>query len=135
MPNVQLANNLRYLRKQHHMTQDDVSKILNISRQAYSNYETSSRTPEQDTLICLANYYHITLDELAFNSLEGESMSSGKLRESTVPYTLISDKKTGNSIYLTEEELELILKFRTLSPENKQIITGFLRSNPNAAID
>lgn len=66
MPNVQLANNLRYLRKQHHMTQDDVSKILNISRQAYSNYETSSRTPDLDTLICLANYYHITLDELVY---------------------------------------------------------------------
>ena len=135
MPNVQLAKNLRYLRKQHNMTQDDVSKILNISRQAYSNYETSSRTPDLDTLICLSSYYHVALDELAFDSLEGKSVSSDKLCESTVSYTLTSDKKTGNSIYLTEQELELLLMFRALSDENKQIITGFLRSNSNASTD
>ena len=35
MPNIQLANNLRYLRKLNNMTQDDLSAALNISRQAY----------------------------------------------------------------------------------------------------
>ena len=34
MPNIQLANNLRYLRKQHNLTQTTLSNMLNISRQA-----------------------------------------------------------------------------------------------------
>ncbi|MCF2681948.1 helix-turn-helix transcriptional regulator [Faecalicatena contorta] len=135
MPNVQLANNLRYLRKKHNLTQDDVSRVLNISRQAYSNYETSNRTPDLDTLICLSSYYQISLDDLAFRSLPGMTASSDTLRETPVSYTLTSDKNTGNSIYLTEEELNLILRFRTLSRENKQIITGFLRSNSNFPAD
>lgn len=135
MPNVQLANNLRYLRKKHNLTQDDVSRVLNISRQAYSNYETSNRTPDLDTLICLSSYYQISLDDLAFRSLPGMTASSDTLRETPVSYTLTSDKNTGNSIYLTEEELNLILRFRTLSRENKQIITGFLHSNSNSPAD
>ena len=135
MPNVQLASNLRYLRKKHNLTQDDVSRVLNISRQAYSNYETSNRTPDLDTLICLSSYYHVSLDDLAFRSLPGMTASSDTLRETPVSYTLTSDKNTGNSIYLTEEELNLILIFRTLSRENKQIITGFLHSISNSPAD
>jgi len=38
--NIQLAANLQRLRKDHHFTQTQFSKKLNISRQAYSNYET-----------------------------------------------------------------------------------------------
>ena len=36
------------LRKAHHYTQQEISDLLNISRQAYSNYETSKRTPDLD---------------------------------------------------------------------------------------
>ena len=51
MSNIQLANNLRFLRTKHKLTQDDLSSLLNISRQAYSNYETSKRTPDLDSLL------------------------------------------------------------------------------------
>lgn len=43
MSNIQLANNLRFLRTKHKLTQDNISSLLNISRQAYSNYETNAR--------------------------------------------------------------------------------------------
>ena len=39
------------------------------------------------------------------------------------------DIKTGNTLYLKEEETELITKFRSLSDDNKRIITGFLDSH------
>ena len=53
MSNIQLANNLRHLRKKHGLTQRDLSGMLNISRQAYSNYETGKRTPDLDSLLYL----------------------------------------------------------------------------------
>ena len=40
MSNIQLVENLYRLRKAHHYTQQEISDLLNISRQAYSNYET-----------------------------------------------------------------------------------------------
>ena len=66
MPNIQLANNLRYLRKQCGLTQTTLSDMLNIFRaQAYSNYETSKRTPDLDSLLLLASFYQVNLDALA----------------------------------------------------------------------
>ena len=54
MSNIQLVENLYRLRKAHHYTQQEISDLLNISRQAYSNYETSKRTPDLDSLIRLS---------------------------------------------------------------------------------
>ena len=120
MPNIQLANNLRYLRKQCGLTQTTLSDMLNISRQAYSNYETSKRTPDLDSLLLL--------DALVLKNLQ-HSDTSGVLSEDPAPYALASEKKTGNTIYLSEEEIDMIIQYRTLSHENQQIITGFLRAN------
>lgn len=64
MANVQLVENLRRLREEHNYTQLQVSSRLNISRQAYSNYETGKRVPDLDTLIRLADIYQVTLEQL-----------------------------------------------------------------------
>ena len=129
MPNIQLSNNLRYLRKQYQLTQDQMGEILNISRQAYSNYETSNRTPDLDTLLFLSNFYKVTLDELILANLKDNRRYPEKISEDLTPYILTKNAKTGNTIYLTEEEMDVITRFRALSNENKQIITGYLHAN------
>ena len=129
MPNIQLSNNLRYLRKQYQLTQDQMGEILNISRQAYSNYETSNRTPDLDTLLFLSNFYKVTLDELILANLKDNRRYPEKISEDLTPYILTKNAKTGNTIYLTEEEMDVITRFRALSNENKQIITGLLHAN------
>ncbi len=134
MPNIQLANNLKYLRKKHNLTQTTLSQILNISRQAYSNYETSKRTPDLDSLLQLTTFYQVNLNDLVLGNLQDTTIYSDKVSETVVPYTFVKDKKNGNTIYLTDEELDLITQFRTLSKENKQIITGFLHSNSKNSV-
>lgn len=127
MPNIQLSRNLRYLRKQNNLTQEAISDILNISRQAYSNYETCKRVPDLDTLIRLSQFYHISIDDLILESVTASLPSSDVMREAKASYYVPAEyKNTGNSIYLDEEEVNLITNFRSLSTENKQIITGFL---------
>lgn len=137
MSNIQLAHNLRTLRKQHHLTQTSLSQMLNVSRQAYSNYETGKRTPDLDALLFLSRYYHISLSELVLGLAPTTSDSSEKIMEESVPYLCSSDtdKKTGRTIYLSEEEMDLILHFRSLSKENRQIITGFLKSAEKNSAD
>ncbi|WP_346663362.1 helix-turn-helix domain-containing protein [uncultured Merdimonas sp.] len=128
MANIQLASNLKTLRKRHHLTQTDLSRMLNVSRQAYSNYETGKRTPDLDSLIFLSRYYQVSLSMLVLGSVSGSIASSETMMEDTVPYLCSSDEKTGHSIYLSEQELDFILAFRSLSEENRQIVAGFLKS-------
>ena len=126
MPNIQLAKNLRSLRDMNNLTQDDLSDMLNISRQAYSNYENSKRTPDLDSLMRLSAFYHVTLDQLVNGNL---SNSSQIFAEEKVPYYMAHDIETGNTIYLKKDETELITKFRSLSDDNQKIIIGFLDAN------
>ena len=64
MANLQLAKNLRKYRKARGYTQDKLSKYLNISRQAYSNYERANRDPDIGLLIRLCELYNVSMEEL-----------------------------------------------------------------------
>ena len=132
MSNIQLANNLRFLRTKHKLTQDDLSSLLNISRQAYSNYETSKRTPDLDSLLHISRFYRISIDELVLDNLQSTYHTSAlKTGEEYIPYVVMAkEKNTGNSIYLSREELDFIIKYRALSEENKQILAGLLSNKP-----
>ena len=107
MANIQLAKNLLYL---------------------------STRTPDLDVLASFAAYFHVTLDQLILHDLKAEGFTadsdpSSVMMESKTPYMQGIEKNTGNYIYLTEEELNLILAFRSSSDEQRKIVTGFLNSD------
>ena len=53
MANIQLAKNLLYLRTLYNLKQDDIANLFNITRQACSNYEKSTRTPDLDVLLLI----------------------------------------------------------------------------------
>ena len=132
MSNIQLANNLRFLRTKHKLTHDDLSSLLNIARQAYSNYETCKRTPDLDSRLHISRFYRISIDELVLDNLQSTYHTSAlKTGEEYIPYVVMAkEKNTGNSIYLSREELDFIIKYRALSEENKQILAGFLSNKP-----
>ena len=64
MANIQLADNLRRLRKQYNYTQAQIGKKLHITHQAYSNYETGVREPNLQLLAELSWIYHTSVDSL-----------------------------------------------------------------------
>lgn len=51
------------LRKMNNLTQEQVSEIANVSRQAYSSYENGTK-PSLDSLLKLSDYYKVSLDYL-----------------------------------------------------------------------
>lgn len=69
-----LKDQLVKLRKSRSKTQEDIAKILGITRPAYTAYETGTRQPDYDSLIKLANYFDVTVDFL----LTGERSESEK---------------------------------------------------------
>ena len=134
MANLQLAKNLFYLRTISGLKQDDIADIFNISRQACSNYETSTRTPDLGYLASFAAHFHVTMDQLILCDLEAEHFIPGSeypsgMRETVTPYMQGIEKNTGNYIYLTEEEVDLVFAFRSSSDEKRKLATGFLHSD------
>lgn len=57
-------NQLKYYRQLNKLTQNQVSKFLNISRQAYQHYECGDREPSFDILKKLCVIFNCTSDEL-----------------------------------------------------------------------
>ena len=53
---------LKDIREDHDLYQHQIAKLLKITRQQYSLYETGKRDIPIDLLITLANYYKTSID-------------------------------------------------------------------------
>lgn len=74
-----LKDQLITLRKKHKKTQEEIAKVLGISRPAYTAYESGNRQPDYDSLIKLAAYYEVSLDYLLTGKEEEEKQDMGNL--------------------------------------------------------
>ena len=61
---MNLGKNLKALRLRHHLTQAELAEKLGISRVNYTRYETGAVRPDYETIILIADYYDVSLDEL-----------------------------------------------------------------------
>ena len=68
-----LHEHLKELRTITRYKQKDIAKALHITRQTYSHYENGTRKIPVETLIALADFYEISLDELVGRHLKKEN--------------------------------------------------------------
>lgn len=59
-----IPERLRLLRTENHKTQEELAKLLNITRVAYSYYEAGLRTPSIEVMKYLADYYSVSMEYL-----------------------------------------------------------------------
>lgn len=52
------------LRKSKKLTQEEIAKTINSATNTYANYEKGNTEPNIETLIKLADYFHVSVDEL-----------------------------------------------------------------------
>ncbi len=123
MSNIQLAANLRRLRADHEYTQTQIGAKLNISRQAYSNYETGKRIPDLDILIRIANLYHVTLEQLIMQPCSG----TGVINQNSGPYYVGMEIASADTIYLTKEEVELLSHYRSADEDERKLTRKVLK--------
>ncbi|MFA6667504.1 MAG: helix-turn-helix transcriptional regulator [Bacilli bacterium] len=57
-------DNLRYLRKNKNLTQNELAKIINVSQQQYGKYESDISEPAKKTIIKLADFFDVSTDEI-----------------------------------------------------------------------
>lgn len=63
------ANNLKHLRKIFGETQDDLAELIFTGKSTISNYENSTRFPEENVLNKIAKHYQVTLEQLLYSDL------------------------------------------------------------------
>lgn len=61
---MQIGKKLKELRLSEKLTQEELAVKLNISRVNYTRYETDKVRPDFETLIKIADFYDISLDEI-----------------------------------------------------------------------
>ena len=59
-----IFNNLKNIRIDNDIKQKDIAKILNVSQNTYSQYETGIIALTADVLIKLSDYYNVSVDYL-----------------------------------------------------------------------
>lgn len=55
---------IKKLRKEKGLSQQAIANYLQITRQAYSNYEMGKREPDYETLLKLSEFFDVTVDYL-----------------------------------------------------------------------
>lgn len=75
-----ISKNLAKLRMKAGLSQQQVASRLDITRQAYSYYETGERRPPYATLLRLAEIYGVSVSELVGEQLRHESVSDADIK-------------------------------------------------------
>ncbi|MBE5744167.1 MAG: helix-turn-helix transcriptional regulator [Clostridiales bacterium] len=61
---MKIGNKLKELRLSENLTQEQLSEKVGVSRVNYTRYETDKVRPDYETLIKLADFYDVSLDEI-----------------------------------------------------------------------
>ena len=95
--------NLIEIRKNKKLTQNEVAAALGISRQAYSNYESGKRQPDNTTLSEIADFFGVTVDYLL--GRDNESLASYHNIFPVVKkrFPLLGEIACGEPIYANED--------------------------------
>lgn len=64
---LNFGENLKRLRKERNLSQEQLSEMLNVSRQAISKWESNKTYPDIENLMLLRNIFNTTLDDLLFD--------------------------------------------------------------------
>ena len=101
---MNLGNKLTQLRKEKHLSQKELSILLNISTGTVGMWETDKRKPDLEMVLKIADFYNISLDSL-FE------------REETTPSSTFTKP-------LSEADEKILTLYRKLNTVNKDIILG-----------
>ena len=61
---LNLGNKIRELRRRDGRTQDNLAEALGVTAQAVSRWESSGSYPDMEMIPAIANYFHVSIDEL-----------------------------------------------------------------------
>ena len=82
--NNQFSDNLKKIRKENNLSQEQLAELLGVSRQAVSKWESSAAYPEMDKILALCEKFDMNIDDLLHKDIrevKGEEESKKKLNQ------------------------------------------------------
>ncbi|KAF0092521.1 MAG: Transcriptional regulator [Fusobacteria bacterium] len=67
--NTKLAENLKKIRKDHNLSQEQLAEELKVSRQAISKWESGNTYPEMDKILQICNKFNLDINDLLNNDI------------------------------------------------------------------
>lgn len=124
MEKNRLGLKLLELRQEHNLTQKQLCKELNIGRATYSYFETGNRLPDIDTLLLIAQYYGISIDELLSNKTTNNNDAFTKSQTDIQLAHHFKSKHIPieDVLELSKSEFDFLREYKKLTPENKEEI-------------
>lgn len=91
---MSLGKRIQSLRKQRNMTQEQLAEKLNITRQAVSSWESDKNQPDIETIVKLADLFHVTVDHLVrekpFQVVQTDVKSQKNDSVSSIPLMILT---------------------------------------------
>ena len=84
---MRFAENLKQLRKEKQLSQEELAEILDVSRQAVSKWEQGIGYPEVEKLLLLSSKLHVSLDSLMATEITQNSNTEKQNVTGTITIT------------------------------------------------
>ena len=78
---IKFGENLKLLRLQTGMTQEDIGKVVNAERQTVSSWETGNVLPNIEILVLLCDFFKVSERQMLYGSVIKRSYVEGVLRD------------------------------------------------------
>lgn len=76
-----LRENIKLLRTQKGISQEQLANHLNVVRQTVSKWEQGKSVPDADLLIAMADYFGVSVAELLGSKIEGDGQEPSDIAE------------------------------------------------------
>lgn len=71
-----ISKNLKYLRKEKGISQEEFAEALNVSRQTVAKWESGESMPDVENCKMISMFFGITIDDLVYYSFEENYVST-----------------------------------------------------------
>lgn len=87
---MNFGEQIKSIRKNANLTQEQFAMKLNVSRQAVSNWENNKNLPDIGMLILMSDVFQISLDQLIKGDNQMNNMTEKVIKDGSEKYNMIS---------------------------------------------
>ena len=84
---MSFSENLKQIRREHHLSQEELAELLDVSRQAVSKWEQGQGYPEVEKLLLLSSELNISLDALMDMEMNHDARGKNENRSGLIVIT------------------------------------------------
>ena len=80
------GKNIKYLRQSNGFSQQQFAGLFELSRASIGSYEEGRAEPKIETLIKIANHFHVTVDQLIRGTVDTNIKTQSSIEEESLPH-------------------------------------------------